>query len=329
MTLPRPRVSPTARRAAAMHRGRTDSLTASPGQSASSSSSFVTTRARRRRRNASTSKTLGSSLTVRPRRLRAYSSSSSSKSPNARTMAAERIAARPVASRERGRSAGAEHGGGAAHVRRCYPEDRAEHARPGGHRLRGHDVDLGAGQLLRDPDQRTDAILAGDQQDLLRPGELPALPARDRPEPGGILGDEVDLRAPARRESRQGEEVDSLLLQDPEHARRFTRSVRGVEVEVLRHLDRLAHVTPPTTSNGSPIMRPAARFREGVSSGGSRSAIVAHVLVCDAEVVGDLVDDRPPDLVPHVVLVGAAQLVAALEDDDVVEMVLGGDGAIG
>ena len=37
----------------------------------------------------------------------------------------------------------------------------------------------------------------------------------------------------------------------------------------------------------------------------------------------------PLDLVPQVALAGAAQLVAALEDHDVVEMILGGDGALG
>src|SRR5262245_42288923 len=48
------------------------------------------------------------------------------------------------------------------------------------------------------------------------------------------------------------------------------------------------------------------------------SAVVAHVVVLDAEVVRDLVDDGPSHLVAQGVLVIAAQLMAAFEDHDVV-----------
>ena len=89
------RSSPTARRAWAMQRGRTESLAASPGQRVRSSSPFETTRSRWRSRWRRTSKTRGSTGTACPPRRSSKRSWSTSQSANARTMG-PRVPRRPA-----------------------------------------------------------------------------------------------------------------------------------------------------------------------------------------------------------------------------------------
>src|SRR4029450_4415439 len=89
--------------------------------------------------------------------------------------------------------------------------------------------------------------------------------------------------------------------------------------------DRSARSKASMRARVASSIRPAARQRASARSrfmAPSRSPVLAHVLVRDAEVVRDLVHDRAPDVVPERGLVAAVHLVRALEDADVIEVIL-------
>src|SRR5207248_10152828 len=136
------------------------------------------------------------------------------------------------------------------------------------------DVELGLPEFRDRLGDGTRPVRAADEKRLLRTDELPLGGLRRRAEGRGVLGYEVNLRAPPAGKAGERQQIHARVAQRCEHGGADTGGIRRLDVEVLDDSDGIGHggallaVRDLTTSCGRAKRGQAER---GAAAGGTIS----------------------------------------------------------